>query len=105
MGKTDLEQRYKSGHFSIQVQPDLSWKETKGTDSAINQASQGTWQLAKGNKAPHKILDPTGSTGNRNIKQMERREQLGTEGRTGTVEAKGKTARKDHCFGKIKKSS
>ena len=60
MGKTDLEQRYKSGHFSIQVQPDLSWKETKGTDSAINQASQGTWQMAKGNKATHKIRGPTG---------------------------------------------
>ena len=100
MGKTDLEQRYKSGHFSIQVQPDLIWKETKGTDSAINQASQGTWQMAKVTRQHTRYGVQQEDTSNENVEQMEQREQLGTEGRMGSAKARGENGKKRSLFWK-----
>ena len=41
----------------IAIAAKIEDKEGKLTDSAINQAGQGTWQLEKSDRAPHKITD------------------------------------------------
>ena len=102
---TEMNRKLIFGHFQLQLQPKLR---TRKANSLTPQSTRRvrelvSWKSLTKHHTRYQIRRK--DTSRSDIEQVGQREQLGKEGRMGTVEEKGKTARKDHCFGKIKNSS
>ena len=87
----------------------IRWQRGKSTDSAINQTGQGTRQMVKADRAPQDELYPDVSRHQRHEYSDNKQWGKATAGHRRKnreqQEQKGKTAKKAHCFGKIKNSS